>query len=472
MKRNLIILIVTLGFSQINWQYEIIDTQSSPKFNSLTVDYNNMPHVIYEKNCRRSLVYAYRDDIGWQAEIIDSVIDGFYFAFSIVCDTNNRPHICYACRHGSLDKTYICYAHRQDGKWFINTVDSISGWLGNYFWYIKSSIDLDNVGLPGLAYVAWNVADSIHYIKYAHYNGMSWDTSVVEYDSAYANLQKAPTDHSPSLRFDHNNTPHIAFYHIYQLYHSDTLKIAYYDDTLNRWIVNPVLCNIQGAWSVSLALNSQDNPYIAHTVDVGLYCTWWDGSWHPEYTGADLGWIGIRIVLDLDSYDNPHIAYLPEPLIGHPCYSYKANGIWHNCGWIEPDTFSVTGETDISFALDANNQPHVCYPIRDVCFKYAKGTITAIEEKKLVSCVKKLLFCSPSLTKDETKIQYALSKQGKFSLDLYDSSGRLVKKIFEGEKPTGIYSKKISLNGYSCGVYHLLLKTTKETVTAKIVKIN
>lgn len=390
MKDLLVVLVmVVLGFSQINWEVEIVDSVPGAPydfyFNSLALDTCRVAHIVYNKNEFEKVIYASRVDTGWQKETVDSGSSVFY-GFSLIFDSDNIPHLSYYRGDDNTDKTYLCYARRGNADWQIEAVDSSTGSLGNYFWDFNSSIDLDTLGSPGVAYIAWNVDDSLHYIKYAHYNGTDWDTSVVEYDSAYANIQTAPTDFSPSLRFDSRNIPHIAFYHAYPLYDSDTLKIAYYDDSSSRWIVSPVLCNIGAGISISLALNSQDYPYIAHGVDIGLYCTWWDGVfWNQEYTGDDIGWLNIRIVIDLDNLDNPHIFYHPT---GPVEYCYK-DSVWHLCGRVD-STLDNLG--DISLAIDNVDQPHVSFRFSDwdsihqdnfAGLKYAKGTFVSVDEEEV-----------------------------------------------------------------------------------------
>jgi hypothetical protein len=462
------LILIVIGYGQINWEIEVVDSAACPKFNSLAIDANDIPHIVYDKIYMKSVAYAYRSDTIWQKEIVDSAY--LCFGFSVICDSNNNPHISYyVCKDSSLSKTYICHGYPQD-NWIIDTLDSIAGWLGNYFGSIKSSIDVDTSDLPGIAYIAWNIEDSLHYIKYAHYNGIVWDTSIVIRDTTWHH--RYPLDYSPSLKFDREGTPHIAFHRIRG--DTDTIKIGYYDDTLNTWIISPAICYPYGGYPISLVLDSQDYPCIAHGWGAAVAYSWWDSlSWYTESTGTTMGWIDIRIVLDLDSLDNPHIAYLPDPMVAHPCYSYKQNGIWYNCGWIEPDSSTLTVDADISFALDNNDQPHVCYPAQtsNGYFKYAKGNFTGIEENNVTSQLNIALICLPNITKTDAKIMYALLERTNISLNLYDNSGRLVKNIYAGERAAGTYFQKVSLKDLPCGVYHLLLKTPGKTITRKIVKL-
>lgn len=469
-------LIAVFAFSEVTWEREIVETGDDYfdfVWNSLAVDTSGAPHIVYNElaiNCK--IVYSHRTTSSWQQEIIESGPDLLYYAFALVFDADNIPHVSYYRRDNAVGKTYVCYARREDTGWQRQVVDSCSNYA---YWFTYSSIDTDTLGLPGIAYILWNVADSLHYIKYAHYNGTDWDASVVEYDSAYANSQVWPTDMSPSLKYDSRNTPHIVFYQYY--HYVDTIKIARYDDTLGQWVVEPVIAMPMTASPVSLQLNSHDYPCIAHGWGADVAYSWWDSvSWHTESTGTTMGWSGIRIILDIDSLDNPHIVYLPDPTIGHPCYSYKKDGVWHNCGWIEPDLYSHTVDVHISFDLDENDQPHVLYPCEwsNRYLKYAKGTIDGVEEMDGIQVPRALrLDICPNPFKKTTQIRYVIAEGSKADIVIYDTSGRLVKRLSHVDAR---YSDQISWDGCNdygtpvpAGVYFVHLDTGDHSEIGKVV---
>ena len=506
MKRLLVILITTLGFGQIypvrisgksldpifakedliaisnqrvefsngvNWENEIVDSgcyynHNDFIFNSIALDTNNIPNIVYNKNLFSTIIFAARDDSGWQKETIDSGL--FYYGFSLVVDDNNIAHLSYYRKDDSLNKTYICYAQRDSTEWRIESVDSSYGYLGNYFWYFNSSIALDTSGLPGIAYIAWNIEDSLHYIKYAHYNSFNWDTSIVSYDSLWAN--PSPSDLSPSLKFNDDNRPCIAFAHCHGI--DDTLKYVCYDDSLGIWVLIHSFYCPHGAYPLSLRLDSQDYPRIAHNYDGSLAYTWWDGiSWHTDYIIL-VGWDGVDIHLDVDSFDRPHIAYLPDQN-GRPYYCYK-DSIWHLCGPIEPDTSYKTFQEDISFVLDDNDCPCVSYPFYKYVgysisgIKYAKGTFVGVEEKKnrQQQCGFELqVFPNPS--RGTANIDYALHEHNEIALSIYDVAGVMVKQIKQGYFVPGYYREKINTENLSSGVYFIILKQDNEKVSEKFL---
>ena len=477
----------------VNWEIEIVDSAAIYPYNfssnALALDSVNKPHVVYGRKDQNKIIYAYPIVSGWHKEVVESGL--FYYGFSLILDNDDIAHLSYYRKDDALNKTYVCYARRDTAGWLNEAVDSSTGYLGNYFGRFNSSIDLDASHLPGIAYIAWNVADSLHYIKYAHYNGIDWDTSIVARDTTWHH--RYPLDYSPSLKFDREGTPHIAFYRIRSDTHTDTLKIAHYDDSLGSWIVDPVLCNIYGGLPVSLALNSQDYPYIAHTVNIGIYCTWWDGTtWHPEYTGVDIGWNDIRIVLDLDSSDNPHIFYHP---IGPVEYCYK-DSVWHLCGRLD-STMDNMG--DISLALDNVDQPHVFFRFSDwdsvgqvnFCgIKYAKGTFVGINEdaRYRIQDTRFRLEVYPNPFSKLTNISfdrvhpdrrthssYGTSSTERIELKIYDVSGRLIRdfllSIAYSIVPTVISWDGRDYSGHRVpeGIYFIRLSCDSISITQKVI---
>ena len=480
MKKILVILIPMICTGQVNWESVTIDSvyvdSENYYFNSMALDTNGIPCVVYISGGFNSVIFAWQTGYRWQKEVVESGL--CYYGFSLAVDDSNIVHFSYYRRDDSLDMTYHCYGQRDTMSWQIQEVDSTAGYLGNYFWNINSSIALDTAGLPGIAYISWNVSDSLHYIKYAHYNGVGWDTSVVEYDSAYANIQTAPTDYSPSLKFSSENIPYIAFYHVYGLYHADTLKLAHYVN-LDNWIVDTVHCEIDAGIPVSLALNSQDHACIAHGYGAGLAYTRWNGSvWNTDYGIASIGWIDTRIRLALDSLDQPHILYKHWGTV-FPRYCYK-DSIWNLCGPVEPDTLEFHVDANLNLAFDRKDQPHISYKFYQTDIdtqsifglKYAKGTFVGVEEYKSGKFKKELeLQIFPNPTQNSLNIRYVVSKQNTVEISIYDVTGAKEKSIQHEAQPFGWYQEKLDTKELVSGVYFIVLRQGNEKVSKKFLFI-
>jgi hypothetical protein len=401
----------------------------------------------------------------------------FYYGFSLAIDHSDIVHFSYYRGDASLDMTYHCHGRRDSTGWQIEYVDSTAGSLGNYSQSITSSIALDTLDLPGIAYTSWNMADSLHYIKYAHYNGAGWDTSVVVRDTTWHH--KYPLDWSPSLEFDTQNTPHIAFHRVRSDTHVDTLKIAHYDDTLSYWVVEPVMdCGV-ATYPISFKLDSQDHPSIAHGYSTGLAYTWWDGvSWNTDYGIASIGWLETRIRLALDSNDQPHILYKHWGTV-FPRYCYK-DTIWHMCGPVEPDTLQAHLDADLNLAFDRNDQPHISYKFyqEDIDtqsvfgLKYAKGTFVGVEEYESGKIEENFeLQVFPNPTTRRVNIQYTISVQSDIELTIYDVTGARKKSIQHENHPLGCYQEKLDVRNLPSGVYFVVLKQDNDKVSKKFLVV-
>ncbi|MGB3340758.1 MAG: hypothetical protein WBB37_04675 [bacterium] len=463
----------TLGWCQVTWEIEHIDSipeYSQYIFNSLTLDQYDNPHIVFADSGLRCVNYAVKYDSIWYTEAIDTCFV-LYYGVSIAVDHIDDPHLCYCGRDTSQDKTYLLYAHKSSSIWNIDTVDVINGWLGNWFWDITSSIDLDTCGLPGIAYIAWNVPDSIHYIKYAHYTGVIWDTSVVEYDTIYANLRKAPSDWSPSLKFSSQNNPIIAFQQHFAPY--CTLKVASYDMQNNQWDKTCLTPFPDASIPVSLALTTQDYPCVAHDGYGFLVYTWYDGAeWHSE---GVLGYalLDTRVALDLDSNDDPHICYNAGAMTSWAGYCYKKNSSWHLCGRI--DSTAMSWSSFIGIAIDSNDQPHVSYGKYDYIINkyymaYAKGYVTSVDELEISASHRMFLKCYPTVTADKCNIEFFLCEPDHISLSIYDCMGRLLDAIRYDNTIAGMNTIIVPFEKYPRGVYILYLKTSSDHACIKIIK--
>lgn len=478
MKKILVILIPMICLGQVVWENEIIDSvyldNYHYRFNSMALDTNGIPCVVYNTGGFDTIMFVWQTDSEWHKEIVESGMK--YYGFSLAIDDSNIVHFSYYRRDDSLDMTYHCHGQLDSTGWQIEYVDSTAGYLGNYFLSITSSIDLDTAGLPGIAYISLNVSDSLHYIKYAHYNGMTWDTSVVVRDTTW--YHQYPLDWSPSLEFDTQNTPHIAFHRVRSDTHVDTLKIAHYDDTLSYWVVEPVMdCGV-ATYPISFKLDSQDHACIAHGYSTGLAYTWWDGvSWHTDYGIASIGWLDVRIRLALDSLDQPHILYNHWGAV-LPKYCYK-NGIWHMCGPVESDTLGYGGaDADLNLVFDHNGQPHISYkfyqidPQSMVGFKYAKGTFVGVEEYDNSRIEKELeLQIFPNPCPDLLNIEYVLQKPGVSEISIYDVTGAKKESIQHQVQPSGWYQEKLDTKNLPSGVYFIVLKQGNDKVSKKFLFI-
>ncbi|MGQ9665133.1 MAG: T9SS type A sorting domain-containing protein [bacterium] len=466
MKMAVLLIFSVLCFGQINWEIELVDTNGLQS--ALIVDTAGLPHIVYNKMGSSELIYATKTyNNAWRKEVIDSGL--VYGSPSLTADKDGRLHCSYY--QGVGQTAYLTYAYRDSSGWVKSIVDSIFGILTN--WWLRSyfcdEIEIDTLGHPGIVYVSWNPSDSLFYTKYIHYNGVDWDTSVVEYDTVWAG-HLMPSDWSPNLEINSHNVPLIAFHQHYSGPGNDTIKLARWIDVSQKWVVEPVVCNPDGGADISMVLNENDYPYIAHGVDIGLCLTWWNGTtWQTEYTGADIGWVDISIDLMLDTLGKPHIVYY-QPLIGMR-YCYK-DTIWHDCGII--DSSAMRGGP---LRIDRMNHPHITYrgfSGQSILPKYARGTFVGIEEDDAgyrIDDTGLKIEVYPGLVQGVLNVGYVISNPGDVEIVIYDVCGRVVKSVRHISAMPGHYKEKILLDGLGSGIYFVVLRQNNRQVAKKFLRI-
>ena len=477
---NLIVVFLCVKSLSIDWSIETVDTlymNNELNYNhSLALDSNEIAHMIFNKNQKHVLKYATRIAANnWVKETVDSGL--FYACPKIAFDRNNIAHCSYFEVTGNLARLY--HAYRDSTGWIKTPVDSILGIITNYwfsFGYFYTSMALDTLNRPAIAFISWDPADSVFYVKCDRFNGITWDTTVVEYDSAWS-PHVQPSDWSPSLKINHNNTTYLTYYHIFSQY--DTIKLARWSDSINNWIKEPSINEPYGGVSIEMGINQQDKPSIAHGVDVGLCWSYFDSlTWQTEYTGIDIGWISTHITMDLDQNDKPHIFFHGDPLTGLG-YCYK-DSVWNTGVWLDTAVHNHMGE--VCLELDRSDSPHVSFRFSDfdtAGVKYAKGTILGVSDENgadQIDPISIVLYPNPFRNKIRIAAGENLELGCQF-LNIYDITGRLVKRLDLRSNTSGrlleFYwdGKDDKDNSLPSGIYFVQLKSRGGMFTKKIIKL-
>ena len=204
---------------------------------------------------------------------------------------------------------------------------------------LDSSIALDDQDYPYISY--WQAAFGWDYfcLKCAHWTGNGWVIYGVDY-----------SDHSgsnTSIALDSQDYPYIAYEDSWW----GALKMAYW--TGSYWSYQ-VVGSVYFEIDTSIAVDSQGYVQISFNDDGLNYAYWSGGLWELidlEPTTADA--YGISMHLDTD--DHPHISYGSKS--GWDLkYVYQTESTWEN-QLID----SQIGYTDTSIALDNLDYPHVSY---------------------------------------------------------------------------------------------------------------
>ncbi len=301
------------------------------------------------------LKYAHLDQ-AWQAEVVDTSEQEVGADLSLALDNQGRPHISY-CAYPSLWRAIgLKYAHFDGNSWQIETVDS-----GAIVAYTSLALDAD--GHPHISYCfSDSPGENCHGLRYAHWDGVSWQTETIDSGTSVGSFT--------SLALDSAGQPHIGYGDPYHGY----LKYAHFDGT--AWQIETVG---GGGRAISLALDSSDRPHISYEGnDSGLKYTYSDGTtWHTQAVAADV--YGRRTSLALNATGQPHFSYQKRGF-----YSEYLQYTYFDYPFQVDETvdYDESVGSYSSLVLDRNGRPHISYndePDGDLRYAYFDGTSWQIE---------------------------------------------------------------------------------------------
>ncbi len=272
----------------------------------------------------------------WLIEIVDSSLGGEQDT-SIILDSNDNPRISY---YNLNDPYCLKYASFNGSSWDIEIVEGDG---------LNSSLALDSNDNPRISY--YDANKDCHCLKYASFNGSSWDIEKVDAPGPVVEVGEY-VGVSSSLALDINGYPQISYYEYIDK--NSNLKYASFNGS--SWDIEIV----DGAGNDSkcgtfLALNVNGYPQISYYEHIDAnngnlkYASFNGSIWNIE-TLDTLGGGQPYPSLALDSNDNPKI-------------SYKANGVLKNVSfngssWDIEIVDDATG-CCTSLTLDGNDNPRI-----------------------------------------------------------------------------------------------------------------
>lgn len=279
----------------------------------------------------------------WQIQTVDSGGNVGYCP-SLKLDGSGYPRISYY----DATNADLKYAAWNGLSWAIETVDADPA--GSLSVGVAPSLALDSSGYPRISYgyedphPTW----SLNSLKYAAWNGSSWDLQMA--------FSGSNTGGQKSLALDSSDVPHIAHYRCWP-YGNDLLYTSWNGSS---WSSQTVDDGYEGVVGSSLALDGSDNPHISYYDwdDHGLrYAVWNGSSWVSQLldTAPRISGIAYDTSLVVDGSGNAHISYLIGD--GHLKYAAWDGSNWH----IETVDGATTVNLCTALALDASGHPHIVY---------------------------------------------------------------------------------------------------------------
>jgi hypothetical protein len=198
---NLKLLRSNNNSGSITWSSEVVDAQGIVgEFCSLALDHNDNPIIAYYDSIALDLKIARYDGSSWHREFVDSGYISSGRQASLDIGPDNNPAIAYI--HVDPDgKTVVLRFARFDGtNWNYESFPAVKPSGGS-----NLSLKFAPDGNPAIAYSELSPQEVI----YLKYNGTSWDASSID--------QTISGGLYPSLCFDNNGLPGIAYYAVKSL---------------------------------------------------------------------------------------------------------------------------------------------------------------------------------------------------------------------------------------------------------------
>jgi hypothetical protein len=252
----------------------------------------------------------------------------------LALDGAGTPHISYYDHSGRA----LMYASRPAAAWLIEPVDRRAE-VGYY-----SSLALD---ASGRAHIGYYDATYQH-LKYAYQGSAQRSRNWGVWQLETVDTQRE-VGMRASLALDSEGFPHIAYKYQDTSGSGEAVRYAFKDAA--GWHIDTASSGYVDF--LSLALDKNDQPHIAHQGSICTY-TYRDASgWETEYVA--FLWASADVSIAVDENLSAHVA-CPDPWGGDVLqYAYRDASGW-NVEIVDNGGFS-----SVSLALDEEGYPHLCY---------------------------------------------------------------------------------------------------------------
>ena len=254
-------------------------------YNSLALDEHGRPRIAYRDYTNRALKYAAWNGSSWDVQTVEA---GFAAgnSVSLALDRGGSPHMIHT------GNNQLKYVVGNKGSWQTVIVSGRACW--------DTSLVLDRAGNPHVSY--WHY--SSFSLRYAFWNGASWNERTVDDGGNVRNW----LGHHNSLALDAKGNPRIAY-----IDQPGNTRLKYATWNGASWDTQIVDESDQGRYvgAISLALSAGDSLRISYLcTGKGLrYASWNGGKWDiqrvEEVASVDTSFTS----LSLDAVGNPVILY-------------------------------------------------------------------------------------------------------------------------------------------------------------------
>jgi hypothetical protein len=338
------------------WSIQTVASQGDVGWGtSVALASDGTPRISYYDRTAQTINYAAWDGAAWDIQTVASA--GIWgsnwprFKTSLVLDSGDNPRIAYT------DSDAVRFAAWNGADWELTRVDG-----GDY-----PCLQLGSDGTPSISYGARPAADQV--LKYAVWDGVSWDTQVVD--------PSPGVGYGVGYRLDPQGQAYIS----YRDGRNRQLKFA--ERTGSTWVTEVVDTAGDVGMRNSLALSPDGSPQIIYrdNSQPGLKHASWNGtSWDIQTVAS--GAVGEYNAIAVDCDSQTHIAYYDASDWRQQSLNYAT---WTGSEWdiTVVDPGQVAG-WDISLVLDEWSNPWISYyeysggDLRLACYVPEPGTLAVV----------------------------------------------------------------------------------------------
>ena len=425
-------------------------------------------------------------------------------------DQAGQLHVCFQYKHNTLPGSDLYYAIKSTStsNWDITEVDVYDyDFLGD-----DCDMDLDSNENPRISYLYEIDYQYIPYVKYAAFNGSTWEKEQITSSPQWAGPGTA-------IIIDNSDNPHvfypkyealeyqtndgtdgwttqvldtgymfksvaaekdptgnigIAYFYLPSSAGSIDLKYAYNDGT--SWSVETAFNenSCVSTWQLDMAFDQLGQPHIVYVATAltddnsQLHHTWFDGSnWNTD----NLGFVSTGNYtfpsIAIDNDDAVHIAYGLRPTNAGEAVLHHVSD--ESDTWVDVIISDEVNCWNTTIEIDPDNQPHIVY------YNYSGGITThawrtnssGIEESFSAPGLIQLSQPVPNPSNGFASIGYSVTTAGNASLKLFDITGRLVDTLENSFHQPGNYESEV--NDLSPGVYLFRFSAVGTVETQKLI---
>ena len=154
-----------------------------------------------------------------------------------------------------------------------------------------------------------------------------------------------------------------------------------------------------------------------------------------------------------------------------PWLSYLSGSQWRQVWYDDSESLLMKYEFTVSKSLAGIGIWAISYEgSYDEVWTTIKTVFSDIEPEVPESTT--IISISPNPVPGTSEIKFSLLEKESFSLEIYDTNGRVRKVLADEERDAGVYYEELSTKGLNAGMYFCILKTGNKKISRKIIVIN